>query len=120
MATVLVIEDDPVYRELQRNALAFAGHQVVLATNGHEALRALEQGRPCLILLDLVMPGMDGLTFLLERERRQVAADVPVVCVSGAGDQVIEQALRLGAKECISKPADFDALCERIAHYCGN
>ena len=119
MAVVLVIEDDPGQRELERTALSFQGHQVVLAANGHEALRALERGRPCVILLDLIMPGMDGLTFLLERERRQVAADVPVLCISGADEKVVSQALRLGAKECIPKPTDFDVLVERVAHYCG-
>ena len=119
MPVVLVIEDDPLQRDLERTALSFAGHQVELAANGHEALRVLERRRPCLILLDLIMPAMDGLTFLLERERRQVAADVPVVCVSGANERVVAQAIRLGAKECIPKPADLDVLCDRVTHYCG-
>ena len=119
MGSVLVIEDDPNQRELERTALAFAGHQVVLATNGQDGLRSLERRRPCVILLDLIMPVMDGLTFLLERERRQIGADVPVICVSGAGEHVLAQALKLGAQECIPKPLDFEQLCERIAHYCG-
>ena len=118
MATVLVIEDDPVYRELERNALAFAGHEVVVATNGHTALRELERTRPCVILLDLVMPGMDGLTFLLERARRRVALEIPVICVSGASEELVRQAIRLGARECIPKPADFETLCERVGSYC--
>ncbi|MDQ3488660.1 MAG: response regulator, partial [Acidobacteriota bacterium] len=77
MATVLVIEDDPDMRELERTALTCSGHEVMLACNGREGLRELEQRKPCVILLDLMMPVMDGLTFLVERKRRGVATDVP-------------------------------------------
>ena len=56
---------------------------------------------------------------LHQAQRRQAAVDVPVLCVSGAGEKVVAQALRLGAKECIAKPTDFDALVERVTHYRG-
>ena len=118
MATILVIEDDPDMRELERTVLACGGHQVMVAENGREGLRALEGRRPCLILLDLMMPVMDGLTFLVERRRRGVSPDVPVVCLSAAGEEMMAHALRLGARECIHKPADLDDLCTRVTHYC--
>ena len=118
MATVLVIEDDPDMREIEKTALSCGGHDVLLAHNGREGLRALEGQRPCIILLDLMMPVMDGLTFLVERKRRGVAADVPVVCVSAGGDEMVAHAMRLGARECIHKPADLDELCERVSRYC--
>ena len=105
-------------REIERTALSCGGHEVMLAQNGREGLRALEGRRPCIILLDLMMPIMDGLTFLVERKRRGVAADVPVVCVSAGGAEMVAHALRLGANECIQKPASLDELCERVAHYC--
>jgi CheY-like chemotaxis protein len=116
---VLVIEDDPDTRELERYALTCGGHDVVLAPNGNEGLRVLEQLRPCVILLDLMMPVMDGLTFLVERRRRRICADVPVVCVSAAGPEMATHAIRLGARECIAKPTDFDNLCTKVAQYCG-
>ena len=87
MPRVLVIEDDADTRELERLALTCGGHDVVLAANGNEGLRALERMRPCVIILDLMMPVMDGLTFLVERRRRGICADVPVVCVSAAGGE---------------------------------
>ena len=118
MATVLVIEDDPDMREIERIALSCGGHHVILAANGNEGLRALERQRPCLILLDLMMPGMDGLTFLDERRSRKLHADVPVVCVSAGGPEMISRAIRLGAKECVSKPTDIDHLCQKVGHYC--
>ena len=118
VATVLVIEDDPDIRELERMVLSCTGHDVVLAENGREGLRALEQRKPCVILLDLMMPVMDGLTFLVERTKRGVAADVPVLCVSAAPEPTLEAAKRLGATECLSKPTDLDDLCERVTRMC--
>lgn len=118
MATVLVVEDDPDMREIERATLDCAGHDVVLAANGREALEALERNRPCVILLDLMMPVMDGLTFLAERHKRGLAQDVPVVCITAGGEEIQNYALTLGARECLHKPTDFDELCERIRHYC--
>lgn len=120
MATVLVIEDDPDMRELERTALSSGGHEVVLAPNGREGLRELERKRPCVIVLDLMMPVMDGLTFLVERQRRGLSVDVPVLCVSAGGEGIMSQALRLGAKECLEKPASLDDLCDRVRYYCGS
>lgn len=119
MATVLVIEDDPDMREIERATLGCAGHDVMLAANGREGLEALERQRPCVILLDLMMPVMDGLTFLAERRNRGLATDVPVLCVTAAGEDMTTHAMSLGARECLHKPADFDELCERVSHYCG-
>jgi DNA-binding response OmpR family regulator len=115
---VLIVEDDPDMREIERATLGCEGFEVRTASDGAEGLAALEAGRPCVILLDLMMPRMDGLTFLAERRRRHLADDVPVVCVSAAGPEMVASAMRLGARECIAKPADLDTLCERVAHYC--
>ena len=118
LSRVLVIEDDPDMREIERATLGSAGHEVFVATNGREGLEALERERPCVILLDLMMPVMDGLTFLAERRKRALATDVPVLCVTAGGEEMTRDALRLGARECMHKPADFDELCERVSEYC--
>jgi DNA-binding response OmpR family regulator len=60
---------------------------------------------------------MDGLTFLEERRRRQVGNEVPVICVSAAGPELLARALALGACECLHKPADFDDLCGLVTRY---
>jgi DNA-binding response OmpR family regulator len=119
MSTVLVIEDDPDMREIERATLGCAGHDVVVASNGQEGLEVLQRRRPCVILLDLMMPVMDGLTFLAERCKRALATDVPVLCVTAGGEEMTQHALHLGASECLHKPADFDELCEKVGHYCG-
>jgi DNA-binding response OmpR family regulator len=118
MPTVLVIEDDADMREIERMTLDCAGHEVLLAANGQEGLRVLEQRRPCVILLDLMMPVMDGLTFLAELQKRGLAEDVPVVCITAGGREMQNHAMSLGACECLQKPADFDELCDRIRYYC--
>ena len=117
MKTVLVVEDDPDMRDLERAVLEFGGYAVTLAPNGFEALKQLERAIPDVIILDLMMPVMDGLTFLAERSRRGIAASVPVLCVSAAGREMTAHAMRLGANECIPKPTDVDTLCARVRHY---
>ena len=118
MKTVLVIDDDAEMREIERAALSCAGYRVLVATNGLEGLQLLETQRPCVILLDLMMPVMDGLTFLAERTKRGIARDVPVVCFTAGGGEMQKHAVTLGARECLRKPADFDELCDRIGYYC--
>jgi len=108
-------------RELERMACEYGGFAVATAMNGRQALDALEradgQWQPSVILLDLMMPGMDGLTFLAERHRRQLHEHIPVICVSAAGPELLAKAMGLGAVECLSKPLDFDDLCARLADY---
>jgi CheY-like chemotaxis protein len=119
MRTVLVVEDDPDLRAIERTALEVGGFEVVTANNGVEALRTLNSiPAPAVIVLDLMMPVMDGLTFLEERRRAQLASGVPVICVSAAGPELLSRALALGAAECLHKPADFDALCGIVRRYC--
>ena len=118
MPKVLVIEDDADIRELEQTALSCGGHDVLVAQNGYEGLRALEAQRPCIILLDLMMPVMDGLTFLAERRKRGLAIGVPVICLSAAGAEMFSHAIRLGANECLAKPTDLDELCDLVTYYC--
>jgi PAS domain S-box-containing protein len=82
VATVLVVEDDAPTRDIMRRVLTGAGHVVREATNGLEALATLEHERPDLILLDLMMPELDGLGFLDRMRQREELRDLPVVVVT--------------------------------------
>lgn len=120
VGTVLIVEDDADMREIERATLDCAGYDVVLARNGQEGLQLLAKQNPCVILLDLMMPVMDGLTFLVERRKRGLARGVPVVCVTAGGTDIQRHALTLGASECLLKPPDFELLCERVRYHCAN
>src|SRR6185295_9210900 len=101
---VLVVEDDPDAREPVAAVLAEEGFDIAVATDGAEALAALGSGpRPCVVLLDLRMPGMDGFEFRAEQMRDPALAKLPVVVLSG-DDQVDEKALQLGIEYFIRKP----------------
>ena len=118
MATVLVIEDDPDTRLLEQTVLECSGFQVCTASNGHDGLRQLRERRPCAVVLDLMMPGMGRLTFLRERSSDPALREIPVLCVTAGGSEMVAHAKRLGARECLHKPTDFDELCELVTSYC--
>jgi CheY-like chemotaxis protein len=97
MATVLIVEDDPDMREIERAMLGCAGHDVMLAANGREGLEMLAQQEPCVILLDLMMPVMDGFDTLQHLREDPRTAAVPVVVLT-AKDLTDEDRDRLGGK----------------------
>lgn len=112
MAAVLVVDDDPKIRELLRLYLARDGHQVVFAADGVEALAAAAERTPDLILLDVMLPRIDGLE-VCRRLREQ--SDVPIVLLtarSGDSDKVI--GLDLGADDYVVKPFSPRELMARI------
>jgi CheY-like chemotaxis protein len=96
-APVLVVEDDPPTREMLRRMLEREGFPVVEAADGRSALARVAEGRPSLILLDLLMPGMDGFEFLAELQARPEWRSVPVVVVT-AKDLTAEEQARLSGQ----------------------
>jgi two-component system NtrC family response regulator len=107
--TVLVIDDDNNMRWVIRRALAQAGYNVAMAASGEDGLELLAQEPIDLVLLDLKMPGLDGLGVL--RRFRQGPADVPVILLTAyASVQTAVEAMKLGATDYLSKPFDVEAL----------
>ena len=116
---VLIVEDDPITRDALRLFLEKNGLDVEVAADGGEAFDHLRaHGAPCLILLDLTMPGMDGWEFMDTLARHPTWIGVPVLLLTGAGDISREEALAMGADELLRKPVDPQALVEVIEHYC--
>jgi CheY-like chemotaxis protein len=116
---VLIVEDDPVARELLRTFLQAAGYAVACAGNGREALDSLRAGeRPAVILLDLKMPVMSGWRFREEQRRDPALSAIPVVVFSG-GDDLDSAAAALGAAASFAKPIDPEELLATVRTLAG-
>jgi CheY-like chemotaxis protein len=116
---VLVVEDDVDSRVMVATLLTAEGHRVVTAKNGLEGLAMTRQVHPCVILLDLMMPVMDGEEFRAEQLADPEIRDIPVVLVS-ASNRVDEFRKRLQAVGCVKKPIDFDQLVGEVTAACAD
>jgi CheY-like chemotaxis protein len=114
---VLIVEDDHDIREVMRLLLESNGYVVVTAANGEEALLALRSGnKPCLILLDLMMPKMDGFQFRRDQLRDPTLARIPVAVYSGHYDPT-EYAPFLRAAAYLHKPIETETLLKIVRAY---
>ena len=114
-ATVLVAEDDSDLRDVLAASLARNGHHVIAARDGAEALAAIERDHVDLLVLDIVMPNIDGLEVLARLKDIRKGVPIPVIVVTGTDRQTTElQALRLGANVYLTKPIEAAALTEEV------
>lgn len=109
---VLMVDDEKRFRDTTRKILERNGFQTILAENGTEAIKCLDQS-PDVAILDIRMPGMDGHEAL--EKMIKIEPDLPVIMLTGHGDKdSAEQALVLGAFDYLSKPCDIDLLSDKI------
>lgn len=112
MATVLLVDDDPKIRDLLRLYVEREGHRALFAADGESALEVATRSRPDLVLLDVMLPGLDGLEVC---RRMRDASDVPILLLtarSGEGDKVI--GLDMGADDYVVKPFSPRELMARV------
>jgi len=115
MARIMVVDDEPSVRKLVSRLLESLGHDVVEAQDGAEALARAGDAPVDMVLLDIDMPGIDGLETL--RRLRRAAPDTIVVMVSGIQDEPrAVRALEDGARDFIRKPFDLARLKEIVDH----
>jgi CheY-like chemotaxis protein len=110
---VLVVDDDPDILEAICDILDAEGYRVARARHGGEALDRVLSEAPAIILLDLMMPVMDGIAFAHELRRRGLADGVPIVVISADGNP--QKAALVGAQGYLAKPFDIDALLGQVA-----
>ena len=113
---VLLVEDDVDVRELLHFILTGEGYKTVTAANGALALEELQRQRPHVIVLDLMMPVMDGWTFRQRQLEEPAVADVPVICIT-AFHEPNRAAAALNAP-CLQKPVDVEELLALVQAAC--
>lgn len=119
MANVLVVDDDPDFVKVARKVLEKAGHDVVSASNGAKALKAMRQGKPDVVLLDIMMSYiLDGLDVSREMAEDPELKDIPVIMVTSLtgvkGTQMFPSDEYIPVDMWLSKPVDPSTLIERV------
>ena len=122
MAKVLIVDDDPDMRLAIASVLKSRSYQVIEASDGFEALRKLKEDKPDIMLLDLLMPGMDGFAVVreLENPRNDNYPDVPVLVISSVREEAsqrryeLELGRKLAVDDYIEKPIEPFVLLQRV------
>lgn len=116
--SVVIVEDSRDARESLALLLETQGHHVVTVSNGVEAFDLIREGKvcPCVIVLDLVMPGMDGLAFLRDLRSSPEHAAIPVIVFTGH-EGFRKDAVARGCTAALLKPANPDELLRLVANH---
>jgi two-component system phosphate regulon response regulator PhoB len=114
-ATILIVEDDPDIRELLAYSLGKEGYALLQAASGEVGRKAAQDGQPDLIILDIMLPGMDGLEVLRRLKADAKLRNIPVMLLSAKGEEVdVVSGLELGADDYITKPFSPRVLLARV------
>jgi DNA-binding response OmpR family regulator len=102
--TILIVEDDKFLRELITQKLAKEGYDTLMAIDGEEGIKKIKEGKPDLVLLDLILPGIDGFEVLSRMKEDENLAKIPVIILSNLGQrEEVERGLKLGANDYMIK-----------------
>ena len=117
MATILVIEDDPQFRQMLAQMLTQAGHQVETAENGVLGLERFRQSAPELVITDILMPEKDGIDTILEIKRE--GTDTRVIAISGGRRAItpqfnLDSAALIGVQQVLAKPFSRQQILEAV------
>jgi two-component system cell cycle response regulator len=113
--TILVVDDEAMNRKLIEAILAAERSEIITAEDGMQALTCATETPPDLILLDMMMPGMNGLEVLRRLKTNAATAEIPVIMVTAMADrESVTQALDAGADECLSKPVNAAELVLQV------
>ena len=101
---ILIIEDDKFLRELISQKLLKEGYDIDQAVDGEEGLKKIKEVSPALVLLDLILPGIDGFEVLTKMKQDPVSAEIPVIILSNLGQKEdVEKGMTIGASDYLIK-----------------
>ena len=120
MAKVLIVDDSPTETHKLTSMLEKHGHSVSCAANGEEGVEKARRELPDVVLMDVVMPGLNGFQATRQLSRNQETASIPVIIVT-TKDQETDRVwgMRQGAKQYLTKPVSEAELIKAITHLCG-
>jgi DNA-binding response OmpR family regulator len=115
---VLIVDDESFIINLLKNGLTENGFDVITADNGFDAILAVEEQKPDVVITDIMMPRLTGLEFLKALKNNPATADVPVFLIS-AMDQadMVQQGLDMGAVDYITKPFKINEIIGKLRHH---
>ena len=115
--TILVVDDDSGHRVLAREVLERAGFNVDVADNGMDAIDAVARAKPDLMILDVLMPGLDGFGVCTQLRQDPNFRDLPILMATGLEDvDSIEQAFEAGATNFVTKPINWTLLVYQVRY----
>lgn len=119
-AKILIVDDEPFNIDVIQQELEDLNYQIVTAANGQEALEKIRKEHPDLILLDLMMPVLDGFAVLSQTKADNDLRDIPVIIVSAANDsKSVVKGIKQGADDYITKPIDAEHLKKKVKEHLG-
>ena len=110
---ILVADDEQEIRNLLDHFLKGQGYEVVLASDGNQALKLAAEENPHVIILDIKMPGLDGLEVCKQLKKNEQTKLIPVIVITGFEDNKME-ALTIGADDFVNKPFDMAEISSRV------
>ena len=114
-ASILVIEDDPSVRTLLSKSLGARGYDITVAKDGIEGLTVIEGMRPDLLIVDIMMPRLDGMTFVKAVKGNDATGPIPVIFLTAKNDpKSMIDGINVGAKFYVTKPFQIDDLVSKI------
>jgi CheY-like chemotaxis protein len=115
--TILIVEDYADTRSFLKCLLKDSGYEVAEAENGQEAIKSIKLKTPDLILMDIAMPEMDGLTATRTIRRFDGMAELPIIAFTASRDLFYKRAIEAGCDELVDKPLRLDALTQVLNQY---
>lgn len=126
MAKILIVDDEPFVRESMARILERAGYTVTVSESAGEGMKAYQEGRPDVVITDVIMPGEDGVAFI--RQLRASGCQTPIVAISGGGNMApegykpgavstaayLKTATNAGANATLVKPFDRQQLLDTV------
>ncbi|NIT55877.1 MAG: response regulator [Aliifodinibius sp.] len=113
--SVLVVDDEPMARTLLRLMLVRAGFEVLEAADGIEALTKVKEQMPDVMILDVMMPGIDGFAVCEAMQAEEATSNIPVIMLSAKTDNLsVRKGLRVGASKYLTKPVSQDDLTRSV------